>query len=236
DAAPLSKPATTPPGLRSEPVSPEPQPIEPVVESPPEAGPLPQTPHPSTAPEPRPAAALPPATAVPGNPPPTPNHDWTLEPTAPTPRPVEAPAAAPPAPPVPMRQVAPIAIALAFSPGMANGFQLSLDPVELGRVEIRVQREGESHSVRVTAERPETLALLLRDRQELDRSLADAGLRVESKGIDFALSPQSGGTDQRPQGEARPGPTRRATRSGTGQQEAEAPPARLARGLLDLNI
>ena len=66
-----------------------------------------------------------------------------------------------------------------FTPGTANGFQLALDPVELGRVEIRVQREGESHSVRVTAERPETLALLLRDRQELDRSLSDAGLRVE---------------------------------------------------------
>jgi flagellar hook-length control protein FliK len=135
-----------------------------------------------------------------------------------------------------MRQIAPIAIALAFSPGLANGFQLSLDPVELGRVEIRVQRDGDAHSVRVMAERPETLALLLRDRQELDRSLADAGLRVEAKGIEFSLSAQSGPSDQRQQGGARSGTSGAGSLRGRASTDAEPPPARLQRGLLDLNI
>ncbi|UPY36842.1 flagellar hook-length control protein FliK [Sediminicoccus sp. KRV36] len=151
-------------------------------------------------------------------------------------RPAEAAAPASPPAPMPVRQIAPIAIALAFTPGNANGFQLNLDPVELGRVEIRVQREGDSHSVRVMAERPETLALLLRDRQELDRSLNDAGLRVDSKGIDFSLSPQFGQPDQRQQGEARPGQASRAASRASAQPEAEPPPTRALRGLLDLNI
>lgn len=155
-----------------------------------------------------------------------------------TPHPVDAPPPAqntPPAPlPAPVRQVAPIAVALAFTPGVANGFQLTLDPVELGRVEIRVRREGEAHSIRIVAERPETLALLLRDRQELDRSLADAGLLVEAKGIEFSLGQQSGQADRGPQGEAHSGAARRATSAGP--SEAEPPPTRAPRGLLDLQI
>lgn len=140
-----------------------------------------------------------------------------------------------------MRQIAPIAIALAFTPGAANGFQLSLDPMELGRVEIRVRRDGDAHSVRVVAERPETLALLLRDRQELDRSLADAGLRVDTKGIEFSLSAQSGQPEQRQpeqrqQGDARSGHTRAGADPGRMVANPQSPPARLQRGLLDLNI
>lgn len=154
------------------------------------------------------------------------------------PQPVDAPPPAqntPPAPPpAPVRQVAPIAVALAFTPGVANGFQLTLEPLELGRVEIRVQREGEAHSIRIVAERPETLALLLRDRQELDRNLADAGLLVEAKGIEFSLGQQSGQADRGPQGEARPGAARRA--SSAGLSDAEPPPTRAPRSLLDLQI
>jgi Meckel syndrome type 1 protein len=162
---------------------------------------------------------------------------WALELLAVTPPPTEAPAPSAASPPLPMRQISPITIALAFTPGTANGFQLALDPAELGRVEIRVQRDGESHSVRVTAERPETLALLLRDRQELDRSLSDAGLRVEAKGIEFTLGAPSGGSDQRPQGEARAGASRAGrARPGTLTETEPTPPARAQRGLLDLNI
>ncbi len=154
------------------------------------------------------------------------------------PHPIDAPPPAqntPPAPPAaPVRQIAPMAVALAFTPGVANGFQLTLDPVELGRVEIRVQREGEAHSIRIIAERPETLALLLRDRQELDRSLADAGLLVEAKGIEFSLGQQSGQADRGPQGEARSGAARRA--SSAGPSDPEPPPTRAPRGLLDLQI
>jgi len=132
-----------------------------------------------------------------------------------------------------MRQLTPIVIALAFTPGAANGFNLTLDPVELGRVEIRVQREADGHSVRIVAERPETLALLQRDRHELDRSLADAGLRVESGGIDFALGNSGAGRDAPRDTAARQA---QRGRGGTPQAEDEPPPNRAIRGLLDLNI
>lgn len=151
-------------------------------------------------------------------------------------RAAEAPPPAPPQPPPAMRQVAPIAVALAFAPTGAGGFQLSLEPFELGRVEIRVHREGEAHAVRIIAERPETLALLLRDRQELDRGLADAGLRVEAKGIEFSLGTSSGEREQRPRDEARSGAAARGMGRMTGPALAEATPARIQRGLLDLNI
>lgn len=137
--------------------------------------------------------------------------------------------------PPPMRQLAPIAIALAFTPGAASGFNLTLEPVELGRVEIRVQREGDGHSVRIMAERPETLALLQRDRHELDRSMTDAGLRVASNGIDFSLGSSGAGRDA-PRDEATHQTARGKGGPDTADLKAETSPARTTRGLLDLNI
>ncbi|MBS7792623.1 flagellar hook-length control protein FliK [Roseococcus sp. SDR] len=159
-----------------------------------------------------------------------------LQPAPITPRLAEAPPGAPPPAPPPMRQVAHVAVALAFTPAGSGGFQLSLEPGELGRVEIRVQREGETHAVRIVAERPETLALLLRDRQELDRGLADAGLRVEAKGIEFSLGTSSG--EREPQGrhDARGGPPPRGAGPTLHVTATEPASSRAARGLLDLNI
>jgi len=147
------------------------------------------------------------------------------------------PAAAANPPPPAARQVASVAVALAFAPNGTGGFSLSLEPAELGRVEIRVQREGDRHSVRVTAERPETLALLQRDRHELDRNLAEAGLQIDAGGIAFSLEGRgsdSGGS---------PGDRRQAGSRGQDDAarraavtEMEAPPQRLGRSLLDLNI
>lgn len=162
-----------------------------------------------------------------------PQRPTLAEPAAPV------PAMAGPAPPPPARQVASVAVALAFSPGVSDGFSLALDPAELGRVEIRVQREGDSHSVRVTAERPETLALLQRDRQELDRGLADAGLRVDPAGISFSLDTPDQGGGGGLGGEAAPGHRGSAAGGGGARPpapEREAPPTRVQRGLLDLNI
>lgn len=145
-------------------------------------------------------------------------------------------AAATPPPPA-ARQVASVAVALAFAPNGTGGFSLSLEPAELGRVEIRVQREGDSHSVRVTAERPETLALLQRDRHELDRNLAEAGLRIDAGGIAFSLEGRASNGGGKPGDGRQNGPrgqddgARRATMT-----EMEAPPQRLGRSLLDLNI
>lgn len=161
-------------------------------------------------------------------------------PVVPQATPIEA-TATPSAPPAsPARQVSSVAVALAFAPGGSNGFRLSLEPVELGRVEIHVQRDGDTHSVRVTAERPETLALLQRDRHELDRGLAEAGLRVDSAGIDFSLDTPTGGGDGfgRESGTGHRGDPRGSS-GGTAsaalpRQEPVRPLA--SRSLLDLNI
>nr|WP_245185435.1 flagellar hook-length control protein FliK [Falsiroseomonas frigidaquae] len=73
----------------------------------------------------------------------------------------------------PARQVAPFAVALALGPDAS--LTLTLDPVELGRVEVAIDRSRGEAAIRITAERPETLALLQRDARELERALADAG-------------------------------------------------------------
>ena len=135
--------------------------------------------------------------------------------------------------PSPARQVSSVAVALAFAPNGSSGFSLSLDPVELGRVEIQVQREGDHHSVRVIAERPETLALLQRDRHELDRGLAEAGLRLDSSGIGFSLETSGGGAGQERGADRNGGPRGHAARPHAAERE---PPPRLLRSLLDLNI
>jgi len=130
----------------------------------------------------------------------------------------------------PARQVAPIAIALAFAPTSGQGFTLALDPPELGRVEIHVTREGETHSVALTAERPETLALLQRDRAELDRSLAQAGLSL-SGGVSFSLTGGQAGGDGQPARDGRRG----APRDDQAASPALEAAPRALRGLLDLH-
>jgi flagellar hook-length control protein FliK len=64
-----------------------------------------------------------------------------------------------------VRQVAPFAVALALGPDAR--VTLTLEPAELGQVEVSIERQGEAAAVRVVAERPETLALLQRDGREL---------------------------------------------------------------------
>lgn len=120
-----------------------------------------------------------------------------LSPAPAAPPPVQAP---PPAraapPPPPARQVAQVTIALALGSGQAPRLTVALEPESLGRVEIRIERgaEGEAASVRVLAERPETLALLQRDARDLDRALSQAGVTVAEGGLQFGLS--SGGSGQ----------------------------------------
>lgn len=88
----------------------------------------------------------------------------------------------------PAEQVAPVAIALALGGGTDGRISLSLDPVELGRVEVTVERLGEGARVQVAAERPETLALLARDGASLDRALGGAGIGGDGgRSISFSL-------------------------------------------------
>ena len=150
----------------------------------------------------------------------------------PAPEPPAAPAR-PTAPiPWPARQVVPFAVSLAL--GSDDSISLTLDPGELGRVEVAISRGAEAH-VSLRAERPETLALLQRDRAELERALAGTGFGAEGRApnLSFGLGFGGNGEDRR---DRRP-----AARDGQGARPASPTPAipthqaaPTARGLIDL--
>ena len=114
--------------------------------------------------------------------------------------PREAPAAAPMPP---ARQVMPMAMAMLLSPGATPTLSVTLDPAELGRLEIRVGREAGGASLRLIAERPETLSLLVRDQRDLQQGLAQSGITLNADGIRFEMAEQDGHSRQEQQ--RRPG-------------------------------
>ena len=85
----------------------------------------------------------------------------------------------------------PIEIAAAFRSGKSR-FDISLDPAELGRIDVRinVDRHGNVTS-HLTVEKPETLQLLRQDAPQLQRALDDAGLKSGSNGLSFSLRDQN---------------------------------------------
>jgi Meckel syndrome type 1 protein len=174
------------------------------------------------APEPRPAAPEP--AGLPVQPAPAPPAASAPEPPTP---------ARPPAPvPWPARQVAPFAVALALGPDAS--INLTLEPGELGRVEVAIERNGTEALVSLRAERPETLALLQRDRAELERALADAGLGGgEGRGTTLSFGLGGEGANGRERRGGTPGTPRRAVAEPA--TTMTIPPA-TARGLLDLAI
>lgn len=79
----------------------------------------------------------------------------------------------------------------------ANGnseMRMKLDPPELGNLAISL-KFGKDNSVKahLTAERPETLAMLQRDSASLQKALQDAGLDVSQDSLSFDLQGQSNG-------------------------------------------
>jgi flagellar hook-length control protein FliK len=155
----------------------------------------------------------------------------------------------------PARQVAPFAVALAL--GGDGSLTLTLDPVELGRVEVAIDRIRGEAAIRVTAERPETLALLQRDARDLERALSDSGFGEHAPTLSFSLgqastgqgptgqgmsgqsttgqgNPGQGGTGQGGTGPGRQGDARASPRLAA---DASAAPRRAAhRGLIDLAV
>jgi flagellar hook-length control protein FliK len=85
----------------------------------------------------------------------------------------------------------PIEIAAAARAGKTR-FDISLDPAELGRIDVRinVDRNGQVTS-HLTVEKPETLSMLRQDAPQLQRALDDAGLKTGSNGLSFSLRDQS---------------------------------------------
>lgn len=72
-----------------------------------------------------------------------------------------------------------------------SSFDIRLDPPELGRVDVKllIDEAGRAHS-HLTVEKVQTLDLMLRDREGLERALKDAGLDVAQDGLNFSLKSQ----------------------------------------------
>lgn len=89
--------------------------------------------------------------------------------------------------PVPLGAV-PMTIGLRSLSG-SNHFEIRLDPVDLGRIDVRLEIDKERGTVttKVVVERPETLALLRRDADNLQQALSQAGLDPGA-GISLSLS------------------------------------------------
>lgn len=85
----------------------------------------------------------------------------------------------------------PVEIAAAAHAGKTR-FDISLDPVDLGRIDVRinVDRNGQVTS-HLTVEKPETLSMLRQDAPQLQRALDDAGLKTGSNGLSFSLRDQN---------------------------------------------
>jgi hypothetical protein len=81
---------------------------------------------------------------------------------------------------------------------------VQLEPAALGRVEVRLDFSHDHRvSALIAADRPETLELLQRDSRALERSLQDAGLRLDQDALSFALRQEQRGHER---GAGPPGP------------------------------
>lgn len=78
-----------------------------------------------------------------------------------------------------------------------DSISIRLDPADLGRVDVTLDFDADGNvSATVLAERPETLRLLQRDAQSLERAFADAGLKADSGALNFGLRRDNGGAGQ----------------------------------------
>jgi len=91
----------------------------------------------------------------------------------------------------------PVEIGLKSLAGI-NHFEIRLDPVELGRIEVRLEIDPQgSVKAHLSVDRVETLALLQRDAKTLERAFDQAGLKLSDGNIDLSLR------DQQAQGQGR---------------------------------
>lgn len=88
----------------------------------------------------------------------------------------------------PASQVATAFVTLGASRGTRQ-VSIRLDPEELGRVEIRIEQGGTSAArVTLTADRSQTLDLLMRDQAQLHHALDQAGIPAEGRAVTFHLA------------------------------------------------
>ena len=97
-------------------------------------------------------------------------------------------------PDAPVQQLA-IHVTRAAKEG-ADRIEIQLKPAELGRVDVKLEvgHDGRVQAV-VSAERPETLDLLRRDVQQLERALTHAGFNTDKDSFSFAERGGEGGRE-----------------------------------------
>jgi flagellar hook-length control protein FliK len=67
-------------------------------------------------------------------------------------------------------------------------FEIRLDPAELGRIDVKLDIDGDGNTTtRVVVERADTLELLKRDANQLERALQQAGLKTSDNAMEFSL-------------------------------------------------
>ncbi|MGI4802206.1 MAG: flagellar hook-length control protein FliK [Janthinobacterium lividum] len=67
---------------------------------------------------------------------------------------------------------------------------IQITPVELGRVDIRIERPTDGPAtIQLVAERPETLSRLIHDQSQLQQALDQAGVPQAGRVLDFSLAP-----------------------------------------------
>ena len=124
----------------------------------------------------------------------------SIRPTAAAEQPASSPAA----------QVGPALASFAISAAQPNAPQhliIRLDPAELGRVQVRIERTPDGPArVELVVERPDTLLMLLRDQPQLHRALDLAGVPAPDRTLQFQLAPAATPGATTPQFNADSGP------------------------------
>jgi hypothetical protein len=144
--------------------------------------------------------------------------------------------------PAPGRPVAPapvfqIGMQIAKAvPGRIDRLVVQLEPAALGRVEVRLKfHRNDQVSAVIAAERPDTLDALQRDARLLERSLQQAGLRLDSDGLTFSLKREQAHHQAREESWFAPGTGERADQPLLPVRE-QPPPLHWFRGLRALDI
>ncbi|MBI2235335.1 MAG: flagellar hook-length control protein FliK [Micavibrio aeruginosavorus] len=94
--------------------------------------------------------------------------------------------------PHPATQVVAASLIRAGQAGEDQNLRLKLDPPELGRIEVHMQfTKDKTMKAHMVIEKPETMLMLQRDAQALERALQEAGMDMGGSGLSFELADQN---------------------------------------------